>query len=340
MPDTARPTITVCIANYNGLDVIDACLQSILGQTINLPLEIIIHDDASTDRSAAHIRTCYPQVRLIESCENVGFCIANNRMAEAAQGEYLLLLNNDAALFPDALATLHASALAVGESAILGLPQFDAASGSLVDRGSLFDPFLNPIPNLDSKRTEVAMVIGACLWLPRRLWFELDGFPPWFHSLAEDMYLCCRARLAGHPVRSLPNSGYIHWQGKSFGGNRVENNRLATTFRRRSLSERNKTFVMTMTYPLPLLIAVLPIHLLALTAEGVVLTLLKRDRRLFREIYWASMRGLWHERHRLRSIRKRIQATRITSLATWLTAFRLKPHKLSLLIRHGLPSIR
>jgi hypothetical protein len=65
------------------------------------------------------------------------------------------------------------------------------------------------------------------------------------------MYLCCVARLWGHPVRALPASGYRHWQGKSFGGNRVADNRLSTTFRRRALSERNKTFVMAMTRPSP-----------------------------------------------------------------------------------------
>ena len=42
------------------------------------------------------------------------------------------------------------------------------------------------------------MVIGACLWIQKGLWEELGGFPEWFGSIAEDMYLCCRARLAGY----------------------------------------------------------------------------------------------------------------------------------------------
>ncbi|MDI1246850.1 MAG: glycosyltransferase, partial [Rhodoferax sp.] len=226
------PLISVCIANYNGMDVIEGCLQSVLAQQGDLAVEILVHDDASSDESLDYIRKHYPQVKLIRSAENVGFCIANNRMAAAARGKYLLLLNNDAALFPDALQTLLQEANRLAQPAILTLPQYDATSGALVDRGCLLDPFYNPVPNLNPNRTDVAMVIGACLWLPKSLWDELGGFPEWFESIAEDMYLCCRARLAGYAVRALAVSGYRHWQGKSFGGNRVANNRLASTFRR------------------------------------------------------------------------------------------------------------
>ena len=35
---------------------------------------------------------------------------------------------------------------------IYGLPQYDAATGELIDIGSVFDPFLNPIPNRISDR--------------------------------------------------------------------------------------------------------------------------------------------------------------------------------------------
>ena len=73
-----------------------------------------MHDDASRDESVEFIRQHYPIVVLIESQENVGFCVANNRMAGRVRGEFLLLLNNDAALWPDALATLLAAARALG----------------------------------------------------------------------------------------------------------------------------------------------------------------------------------------------------------------------------------
>ncbi|HEY8102185.1 MAG TPA: glycosyltransferase, partial [Burkholderiaceae bacterium] len=176
---STMPTVSVCIANYNGMSIIDACLRSVLNQDCDFPIEIIVHDDASTDESATHIRKYYPDAVLIESTQNVGFCISNNRMVNAANGKYILLLNNDAELFPDALRILREKAAAIQRPAILGLPQYDAANGTLIDIGSCFDPFLNPVPNRDPSRHNVGMVIGACLWVPRSLWEELGGFPDW-----------------------------------------------------------------------------------------------------------------------------------------------------------------
>jgi len=339
MPNT-NPIISVCIANYNGMAMIDDCLHSVLEQAGRIPVEILVHDDASTDGSAAYIRDHYPDVKLIESLENAGFCVANNRMVAESKGTYLLLLNNDATLYPDALQTLLSEAERLDRPAILGLPQYDAASGNLVDIGSLFDPFLNPTPNLNPSRGEVGMVIGACLWIPKTLWDELGGFPEWFGSIAEDMYLCCRARLAGYAVRALPGSGYRHWQGKSFGGNRVTENRLSTTFWRRALSERNKSFVMVLTYPAPVFHCMFPLHLALLLTEGVVLAFLKCQWALFRDIYLASLKALWQKRKSLRLLRRELQAQRNIGRWRFFSVFRWLPHKLRLLLKHGVPQIR
>ena len=333
------PLVSVCIANYNGMDVIDDCLRSVLAQQGDITLEILVHDDASSDGSLDHIREHYPQVKVITSAENVGFCIANNRMAAAATGKYLLLLNNDAALFADALQTLLAEAQRLAKPAILSLPQFDATSGQLVDRGCLLDPFFNPVPNLDLKRSDVAMVIGACLWIPKDLWDELEGFPEWFGSIAEDMYLCCRARLAGYAVRALAVSGYRHWQGMSFGGNKPQGSRLCSTFRRRQLSERNKTFVLIVVSPEVLLALVLPWHLLFLHVEGLLMSILKRDASIWTRIYAPITPALWRKRAQLWSLRQATQGRRRVSLRNWLRVFALLPYKLMMLSKYGLPKI-
>lgn len=336
----AEPVCSVCIANYNGMATLAACLDSVLMQDGDFSVEIIVHDDASSDESVVFIQRYYPQVVLIESQENVGFCVANNRMAVLAKGDYLLLLNNDAALWPDALSTLLAAAQALGEPAILSLPQYDWESGDLLDRGSRLDPFLNPAPNRDPKREDVGLVIGACLWIPRRLWEELGGFPEWFGSIGEDLYLCCRARLAGYPAQVVNRSGYRHQVGKSFGGGKVAAGRLATTFRRRALSERNKTFVMALTFPAPIFQIVFPLHLLLLLLEGVLMSLIKRDRRLLGEIYWPVFGALAQHWRRLWRLRREIQQDRRLSAWRFWSVFQWMPYKLTALIRYGLPDVR
>lgn len=331
--------ISVCIANYNGADLLRDCLDSVLAQQVAAEVEIIVHDDASTDASLQLLRSEYPSVQLIASDSNVGFCISNNRMAAVATGNYLLLLNNDAALQPGALAALLAEQQRIAAECILTLPQYDWESGALVDRGCLLDPFYNPVPNLFPGRHDVAYVIGACLWVGRCAWLELGGFPAWIGSIAEDMYLCCLARLRGWPVRCTSAGGYHHRQGASFGGNRA-NGGLATTYRRRALSERNKTSVLLVCTPGLLVWPLLLLHLVLLYAEGAVLCLLRCDARLWREVYAPVLPGLTRSMPVCRAERGHIQDCRRISSGQWWRAFVYFPRKLSLLWRYGMPMLR
>jgi len=335
----SSPLCSVCIANYNGVHMLADCLDSVLAQTPSVPVEIIVHDDASTDNSVAFLREQYPQVEILASADNVGFCIGNNRMVAHARGEYVLLLNNDAALFPDALAVLLEAARGQERFGILTLPQYDWQSGDLVDRGCLLDPFYNPVPNLDASRRDVAYGIGACLFLPRVLWSELGGFPEWLRSLAEDMYLCCLARLRGLRVQATQDSGYRHRQGASFGGNRADATGLHTTYRRRSLSERNKTAVMVICTPTALVWPLLALHFLVLASEGAGLVVLTRNGRVWREVYLPALGYILRAPVRLRARRREAQNTSRIGLRGYLRGFVLTPRKLSLLWRHGIPHI-
>ena len=178
------PIISVCIANYNGTEYLHACLESILQQTLSdIPVEVIIHDDASTDDSVTIIETEYGFVNLIKSSNNVGYCMSNNRMVAAARGKYILLLNNDAMLEENALAKLYGFAEGNNDDYILSLPQINLATGEHVDFGMRLDIFLNPVPILNQQYdTDIAMVIGACLWVPKHVWLKTGGFPEWFGS--------------------------------------------------------------------------------------------------------------------------------------------------------------
>ncbi len=334
------PACSICIANYNGEEIISACIDSIKDQQFKYPVEIIVHDDASTDTSVKIISDKYPEIILIKSPDNVGFCVSNNRMAARAKGKYILFLNNDASLFPDAISKLYHYAETQDEAMILGLPQYDMETGELIDMGSLFDLFLNPVPNKDISVNDVGMVIGACLWLPKNLWDELGGFPEWFKSLAEDMYLCCLARLMGYPVRMLPNSGFKHWVGKSLGGGKVDAGKLVTSMKRRALSERNKSFVMLLCYPGPLAYILIPVHLLLLTAEGLCLSVVKWDRRIWSDIYLYCFKALWSKLYKLARLRGKIQKNRSVSSITFYSVHSLVPHKLTMLLKHGLPMVK
>lgn len=338
-PASDNPACSICIANYNGLGVIGPCLESVFSQVFGLPFEVIVHDDASRDGSVSFIRERFPQVKLIESDRNVGFCVSNNRMVAQAKGQYILLLNNDATLHADALATLHETAESLETPSILGLPQYNMCTKELIDIGSLFDMFLNPIPNRNAGRHHVGMVIGACFWIPKVLWEELGGFPEWFGNLAEDMYLCCLARLRGYPVLALARSGFNHVVGASLGGGKIVGSGLHTTYRRRSLSERNKTFVMIMCYPAPYAWFLIPLHLFLLALEGVSISLLKKDIQPWKIIYWPVVKSILADYRPLIIYRSHIQSTRILKGHLFFSPFNIVHHKISMFLKYGLPKI-
>lgn len=331
---------SVCIANFNGEKFIEKCIDSILLQEgFKGAIEIIVHDDSSTDGSVTFIRSRYPQVRLLTSGENVGFCVSNNRMVAEARGDFILLLNNDAVLHKNALKTLYVTSQKY-EEGILGLPQYNADTGELIDIGSCLDPFLNPIPNKDENRQDVGMVIGACLWLPKTLWDKIGGFPEWFGSLAEDMYICCVARLYGYHVKAIAQSGFDHWVGLSLGGGKIIHEKLDTSFKRRALSERNKTYTMIVCYPGLLMPIILLGHFLLLLLEGTIMAMMQRDVDVFSKIYLKVIPSIWQQRKKLMKARNLVQKERKVSTANFFHPFRIILWKLILLFRHGIPKIR
>lgn len=335
----AHPRVSVCIANFDGEALLPACIDSVLAQATGAAVEIFVHDDCSRDVSVRLLRERYPSVHVLASDENVGFCIGNNRMVARARGDFVLLLNNDAALAPDAIERLLEMAELMGRPAILTLPQVDWETGALVDRGCLLDPFFNPIPNLDADRDEVAYVIGACLWCPRETWHALGGFPEWMESIGEDLYLCNLARLRCIPVRALRESHYRHRQGASFGGNRADGG-LRTSIRRRRLSERNKTRALIVLAPGPTMWPLLALHLLALAGEGLVLSLLRREAPLLREVYIPALATPFREYAVLRVRRLDAQETRTVSVRKWFSAVRWQLRKLAMLRSYGVPTVR
>jgi len=337
----SEPICSVCIANFNGVNVLAECIDSVLNQEGDVSFEIIIHDDASTDGSVAWMRERYPHIELLAASDNVGFCIANNRMVTHARGEFILLLNNDAALHADALQTLvDAARGSQASTGIFTLPQYDWFSGQLVDRGCFLDPFYNPIPNVDPERLDVAYVIGACMFMQRSLWKSLGGFPEWMESIAEDMYICCAARLQGLKVQAIPASGYKHQQGASFGGNRVKSGRLSSTYRRRALSERNKTAVMLICTPSAWVWCWIVVHALLLITEGAALTLVKRDLKIWSKIYFKVLKEIMLEWQGWRQRRVVIQSARKIGLRDYLRVIVPMPRKMMLLFKHGIPNLR
>ena len=91
----STPDVSVIIVSYNTMELLGQCLRSLVEETQDLRLEIIVIDNASVDDSVLMIREQFAATRLIANIENVGFARATNQGILASSGRYVLLLNPD-----------------------------------------------------------------------------------------------------------------------------------------------------------------------------------------------------------------------------------------------------
>ena len=334
-----KPLISVCIANYNGEHILERCLSAALAQACPVPFEIIVHDDASTDRSVELLKSYAGKIVLLQSDQNSGYCTSNNKMFEQASGKYLLLLNNDAFLRDGALDCLYKRALREEGSPILTLPQYNADTGDLIDRGSQVDIFVNPIPDTRPGDKKVPIAIGACLWIEADLLNRIGGLPEWFGSLAEDTYLCFYAKILAENCTLLDSSGFDHKVGHSFGGGKTVANRLHSTYSRRRLSERNKTWLMFLFYPPFPLLLLMPLHVVLLLLEGAALSLLKVSYRPLWHIYLPTILSLFKNLPFLWGKRAVIQGERKINTISFFSNIRMTHGKIAMLFRYGIPGL-
>ncbi|MGB4871912.1 MAG: glycosyltransferase family 2 protein [Candidatus Promineifilaceae bacterium] len=103
-----KPAISIIIPHLNGRHHLDDCLQSLRRQTWR-DFEALLVDNGSTDGTQAYVAENYPEVRLVQLPENRGFTGACNAGWQAAQGEIIILLNNDTEADPRWLAEVMAA---------------------------------------------------------------------------------------------------------------------------------------------------------------------------------------------------------------------------------------
>jgi GT2 family glycosyltransferase len=93
------PAASVIVINWNGAAHLPVCLNALRNQTFR-NFEVIVADNASHDESLSLLARDYPEVKVVALSQNLGFTGGNNAGIRAAQGEFIVLLNNDTEVDP------------------------------------------------------------------------------------------------------------------------------------------------------------------------------------------------------------------------------------------------
>ena len=225
LPAADEYLVSIVIPVYNQFDYTYNCIRSILENSGDVPYEILIADDGSTDLTL-RIRELIEGVTVITNETNLGFLKNCNHAAGFARGKYILFLNNDTLVQDNwlkPLVTLIESDPAigmVGSKLIYSHDCLQEAGGIFWKDGSAWNYGNKKDPTLPEYNyvKETDYISGAAIMLSRELWTRIGGFDETFApAYYEDSDLAFTVRKLGYKVMYQPLSVVIHLEGISNG---------------------------------------------------------------------------------------------------------------------------
>ncbi|MHB1536944.1 MAG: glycosyltransferase family 2 protein [Solirubrobacteraceae bacterium] len=252
------PTLTVGIASYNGRELLEIVLPSLLGQTLR-DFHTVVVDDGSSDDSVAWLRREWPEVEVIAHASNRGVTAALNECLRASESEFVALLNNDVELHPDCLAELldtlrREPAAGVACAKLIDYhdrARLDGAGDIYTWRGEAHRRGQGELDEGQYDREQdIFSACGATAVYRRSAIADVGIFDERFFANYEDVDWCFRAQLKGHTCRYVPSATAYH-MGSATLGKGLSDFALYHNW-------RNGIWVIAKNWPLPLLLRHLP----------------------------------------------------------------------------------
>lgn len=249
---------TIVIPNYNGIKYLKDCLDS-LEKCGEQDFEVIVVDNGSNDGSIELIENDFRTVKLIKLSENTGFAYAVNRGIEAADTEFVLLLNNDIVVKEGFVANLenaiesdskifsvNARMLSMQDENVLdGTGDYYCALGwaFAAGKGKKADKYR-------TKRCNIFSACGGAAIYRKSVLDEIGLFDEAHFAYLEDVDLGYRARIRGYKNIYEPSAVCLH-AGSGSSGSRYNEFKI-------KLSARNSIYLVYKNMPLLQLIINLP----------------------------------------------------------------------------------
>jgi GT2 family glycosyltransferase len=231
--------LSIVVVHYRSLDTLPDCLRALATAVQGCSSETVVVDNDSRDGVEQLLEREFPSTRLIANRENLGYATAVNQGIAATSGEFVLVVNPDCFLDPDAVHALRQHLRGHPHTAIAGpkllnpdgsleysARAFPDATAFLFNRYSLLtrlfpgNPYSRRYLMTDwdhASAREVDWLSGACLMVRRR---AIEGVGPMdegFFMFNEDVDWCRRMKAGGWAVVYVPAACAVHHVGASRG---------------------------------------------------------------------------------------------------------------------------
>ena len=233
--DEKDSVISVVMVSFHTGPVLFEAIASVLAQPV--PLQLCLVDNGNPPDVVARLHALSledPRLRLITGYGNVGFSRGCNTGARAADGDYLLFLNPDSKLPPDALLKLKHYTKIMPPPCMIGARLLDedgkdqrGCRRALLTPKTAFIEALGlhrffPAERLNFNEEPVSISIvpmpaisGAFMFLSKQDFWTIDGFDEGYFLHVEDLDLCLRFRRAGGEIYFAPDIVVTHIGGTS-----------------------------------------------------------------------------------------------------------------------------
>lgn len=260
--------ISIVIPNYNGLQHLKTCYESLKKQSYT-DFVVILCDNGSKDGSISYTREQFPNAVVIEIGYNSGFAKAVNDGIKHSlnnfKDNYIFLLNNDIELNPDFLQTAIDTFASNSEASILAVKMLNYFNRDIIDDCGDFIKAGGGSPlarghgekdmgQYDKQEYIFGACAGAAFYKPE-IFQQIGFFDETFFAYYEDIDFSFRAQLAGYKCLYQPKAVCYHKRGGT--------SSVATHGFQTEMCERNLVLMRVKDYPLSLYILYQPLFFVA-----------------------------------------------------------------------------
>ncbi|AXP82361.1 N-acetylglucosaminyl-diphospho-decaprenol L-rhamnosyltransferase [Mariniflexile rhizosphaerae] len=246
----AELKIAIVILNWNGKKLLEQFLPSVI--EYSKEATVYVADNASTDDSVSFVKTAFPLIEIIQNKENGGYAKGYNDALKHIEADIFCLLNSDVEVTVNWLSPIIETFTNEFNTAIIQPKLLDfnkrdyfeyaGAAGGFIDkygypycRGRIFNTIEKDNGQYNDT-TEVFWASGACLFIRKYVFNELNGLDEAFFAHMEEIDLCWRAKNLGYAVKYVGQSTIYH-----VGGATLNNANPKKTF----LNFRNSLYTLT-----------------------------------------------------------------------------------------------